>query len=62
MADAVRFFLDSPEAAARMAAAARARLGKRFGEPTQALRGVPQGGVLLRECRSLATAHMINCP
>ena len=33
MADAVRFFLDSPEAAARMAAAARARLGKRFGEP-----------------------------
>jgi glycosyltransferase involved in cell wall biosynthesis len=33
MADAVRFFLDSPEAAARMAAAAQARLGKRFGEP-----------------------------
>ena len=36
MADAVRFLLDSPEAAARMATAARARLGKRFGE--QALR------------------------
>jgi glycosyltransferase involved in cell wall biosynthesis len=36
MADAVRFLLDSPEASARMAAAARARLGKRFGE--QALR------------------------
>jgi glycosyltransferase involved in cell wall biosynthesis len=33
MADAVRFFLDSPEAAARMAAAAQDRLGKRFGEP-----------------------------
>jgi glycosyltransferase involved in cell wall biosynthesis len=33
MAGAVRFFLDSPEAAARMAAAAQARLGKRFGEP-----------------------------
>ena len=36
MADAVRFLLDSPDAAARMAAAARARLGQRFGE--QALR------------------------
>ena len=36
MADAVRFLLDSPEDSARMAAAARARLGKRFGE--QALR------------------------
>ncbi len=36
MADAVGFLLDSPEAAARMAAAARARLGKRFGQ--QALR------------------------
>jgi len=36
MADAVRFLLDSPEVAARMAAAAQARLGKRFGE--QALR------------------------
>jgi glycosyltransferase involved in cell wall biosynthesis len=36
MADAVRFLLDSPEAAARMATAARARLGQRFGE--QALR------------------------
>jgi glycosyltransferase involved in cell wall biosynthesis len=33
IAGAVRFFLDSPEAAARMAAAAQARLGKRFGEP-----------------------------
>ena len=32
MADAVRFLLDSPEAGARMAAAARARLGQRFGE------------------------------
>ena len=36
MADAVRFLLDSPEAAARMATAAHARLGQRFGE--QALR------------------------
>ena len=36
MADAVRFLLDSPEASARMTTAARARLGKRFGE--QALR------------------------
>ncbi len=32
MADAVGFLLDSPEVAAGMAAAARARLGKRFGE------------------------------
>ena len=31
MADAVGFLLDSPEAAARMAAAAQAGLGKRFG-------------------------------
>jgi glycosyltransferase involved in cell wall biosynthesis len=36
MADAVRYLLDSPDAAARMAAAAQARLGQRFGE--QALR------------------------
>ena len=33
MAGAVAFLLDSPEAASRMAAAARARLGQRFGEP-----------------------------
>ena len=33
MAEAVRFLLDSPEAAARMASAARAGLGQRFGEP-----------------------------
>ena len=32
MADAVRFLLDSPDVAERMAAAARARLGQRFGE------------------------------
>ncbi len=32
MADAVRFLLDSPEAGVRMAAAARDRLGQRFGE------------------------------
>jgi glycosyltransferase involved in cell wall biosynthesis len=32
MADAVGFLLDSPEVAAGMAAAAQARLGKRFGE------------------------------
>jgi glycosyltransferase involved in cell wall biosynthesis len=31
MADAIRFLLDSPEAAARMATAARDRLGQRFG-------------------------------
>jgi glycosyltransferase involved in cell wall biosynthesis len=37
MAEAVGFLIDSPAAAARMAAAARARLGGRFGE--QALRG-----------------------
>ena len=36
MADAIRYLLDSPDAAARMAAAARIRLGERFGE--QALR------------------------
>ena len=33
MARAVGFLLDSPEAASRMAAAAQARLGQRFGEP-----------------------------
>jgi glycosyltransferase involved in cell wall biosynthesis len=33
MADAIGFLLDSPQAAARMAAAAQARLGQRFGEP-----------------------------
>jgi glycosyltransferase involved in cell wall biosynthesis len=33
MADAIGFLLDSPQAAARMAAAALARLGQRFGEP-----------------------------
>jgi glycosyltransferase involved in cell wall biosynthesis len=33
MADAVGFLLDSPEAAARMAAAAQARVDQRFGEP-----------------------------
>jgi glycosyltransferase involved in cell wall biosynthesis len=58
MADAVRFLLDSPEAAARMATAAQARLGQRFGE--QALRealsaaysaGVPQ-----------PSRDMVNCP
>ncbi len=37
MAEAIGFLLDSPAAAARMAAAARGRLGTRFGE--QALRG-----------------------
>ena len=58
MADAVRFLLDSPEAAARMATAAQARLGQRFGG--QALRealnaaysaGVPQ-----------PSQDMVNCP
>jgi glycosyltransferase involved in cell wall biosynthesis len=57
MADAVRFLLDSPEAAARMATAARARLGQRFGE--QALRqaltaayaaGVPEPGQSMVNC------------
>jgi len=33
MAEAIGFLLDSPAAAARMATAARARLGRRFGEP-----------------------------
>ena len=37
MAEAIAFLLDSPAAASRMATAARARLGLRFGE--QALRG-----------------------
>jgi glycosyltransferase involved in cell wall biosynthesis len=37
MAEAIGFLLDSPAAAARMATAARARLGSRFGE--EALRG-----------------------
>ena len=58
MADAIRFLLDSPDAAARMAAAAQAQLGQRFGE--QALRqaltaayasGVPQ-----------PSRGMVNCP
>ncbi|MGO9219670.1 MAG: glycosyltransferase [Streptosporangiaceae bacterium] len=58
MADAIRFLLDSPDAAARMATAAQARLGQRFGE--QALRqaltaayasGVPQ-----------PSRGMVNCP
>ena len=58
MAVAVRFLLDSPEASARMATAARARLGARFGEQAlcQALTaaysaGVPQPG-----------QGMVNCP
>jgi glycosyltransferase involved in cell wall biosynthesis len=47
MAHAVGFLLDSPEAAARMAAAAQARLGKRFGEPAlrQALTAAYCGAV-----------------
>ena len=46
MADAVRFLLDSPEAAARMATAAHARLGQRFGEQAlrQALTAAYSGG------------------
>jgi glycosyltransferase involved in cell wall biosynthesis len=58
MADAVRFLLDSPETAARMATAARARLGQRFGEEAlrQALNaaycpGMPQ-----------PSQDMVNCP
>jgi glycosyltransferase involved in cell wall biosynthesis len=47
MADAVGFLLDSPDAAARMAAAAQARLGNRFGEPAlrQALMAAYSGRV-----------------
>ena len=57
MADAVRFLLDSPEAAARMAAAAQARLGQRFGEPAlrQALTAAYSGET---GCRSLARAWL----
>ncbi len=57
MADAIRFLLDSPDAAARMAAAAQARLGQRFGEDAlrQALTaayasGVPQPGHGMVNC------------
>jgi len=47
MAEAVRFLLDSPQAAARMAAAAQARMGERFGEPAlrSALAPAYDGGV-----------------
>jgi glycosyltransferase involved in cell wall biosynthesis len=45
MADAIGFLLDSPGAAARMATAAQARLGQRFGEPAlrQALTAAYRG-------------------
>jgi glycosyltransferase involved in cell wall biosynthesis len=56
MADAVGFLLDSPGAAARMAAAAQARLGKRFGEP--ALRQALMAAYPGRGCRSLARAWL----
>jgi len=46
LADAVRFLLDTPQAAARMAATARDRLGPRFGAPAlrQALTAAYAGG------------------
>jgi hypothetical protein len=57
MADAVRFLLDSPEVAARMAAAARDRLGKRFGE--QALR---QALTAAYSAAGACPSHgMVNC-
>ena len=57
MADAVRFLLDSPETAARMAAAAQARLGQRFGEQAlrQALTAAYSGG-------AAAEPRVVNCP
>ncbi len=55
MADAVGFLLDSPEAAARMAAAAQAGLGKRFGRRRCA---GADGGVLRRGCRCLGRAWL----
>ena len=58
MADAVRFFLDSPEAAARMAAAAQARLGQRFSE--QALREALKAAYSARVPQR--SQGMVNCP
>jgi glycosyltransferase involved in cell wall biosynthesis len=48
LAGAIRFLLDSPPDAARMAAAARARLGDRFGAPARA--------------RALAAAYLGRAP
>jgi glycosyltransferase involved in cell wall biosynthesis len=58
MADAVRFLLDSPEDASRMASAAQARLGKRFGEQAlrQALTAAYSSGV------PRPSQGMVNCP
>ncbi len=58
MADAIRFLLDSPDAAARMATAAQARLGQRFGEQAlrQALTAAYATGV------SQPSRGMVNCP
>jgi glycosyltransferase involved in cell wall biosynthesis len=58
MADAVRFLLDSPEAAARMATAAQARLGQRFGE--QALRQALAAAYCARVPQP--SQDMVNCP
>ena len=57
MADAVRFLLDSPRAASRMASAAQARLGKRFGEPAlrQALTAAYSGE------DAAPSQGMVNC-
>lgn len=57
MADAVRFLLDSPESAARMAEAARARLGKRFFEQAlnQALTAAYSAA------GAMARHGMVNC-
>ncbi len=56
MAGAVRFLLDSPEAGARMAAAARDRLGQRFGE--EALRHALTAAYSPGECRSPSEAWL----
>jgi glycosyltransferase involved in cell wall biosynthesis len=57
MAEAVRFLLDSPETAARMATAAQARLGRRFGEHAlrQALIAAYSAGV------PQPSQDMVNC-
>jgi len=58
LADGIRFLLDTPLAAARMAAAARARLGDRFGAPAlrRALTAAYASG------GAVTSPGMINCP
>jgi glycosyltransferase involved in cell wall biosynthesis len=56
MAGAIGYLLDSPAAAARMATAARARLGSRFGE--QALRGILTDAYGIKPRQAASPAHV----